>query len=35
MTPDSGNLFWLDDLICEGDENYLIECKHSNPGVIF
>ena len=35
MTPDSGNLFWLDDLICEGDEDTLGDCKHSIPGVIF
>ena len=22
MTPVSGNLFWLDDLICEGDKDF-------------
>jgi len=35
MTPVSGNLFWLDDLICEGDEDTLGECKHNILGVIF
>ena len=35
MTPDSGNLFWLDELFCKGDEDTLGECKHNILGVIF
>ena len=36
MTPDSGNLFWLDNVECKGTEDTLGECKHNNIlGVIF
>ena len=35
MRPDSGNLFWLNNLKCNGDENNLGECKQNILGVIF
>jgi len=35
MTPHSGNLFWLDDVKCKGNEDTLGECKHNKLGVIF
>ena len=35
MRPVSGNLFWLDNLFCKGNEDTLGECKHNILGVIF